>query len=110
MGLCCLSIHNPDPTKFGMNPSAVQDFLLPQRYKKFMPIPSAISIPFYIGTYIALDFCVGAAILLIWRMRAPESAAKFGIVTGAGLMVGDGLWQLPFGILGIAKVTQVCLS
>ena len=87
--------------------SASQDFLLPQRYKKFMPIPSAISIPFYIGTYIALDFCVGAVILLLWRMRAPESAAKFGIVTGAGLMVGDGLWQLPFGILGIAKVTQV---
>ncbi len=74
-----------------------------------MPIPSAISIPFYIGTYIALDFCVGAVILLLWRMRAPESAAKFGIVTGAGLMVGDGLWQLPFGILGIAKVTQVGL-
>ena len=73
-----------------------------------MPIPSAISIPFYIGTYIALDFCVGAAILLVWKLRAPESAAKFGIVTGAGLMVGDGLWQLPYGILGIAKVTQVC--
>ena len=87
--------------------SASQDFLLPGRYKKFMPIPSAISIPFYIGTYIALDFCVGAAILLIWKLRAPESAAKYGIVTGAGLMVGDGIWQLPFGILGIAKVTQV---
>ena len=75
-----------------------------------MPIPSAISIPFYIGTYIALDFCVGAAILFFWRMFKPESAAKYGIVTGAGLMVGDGLWQLPFGILGIAKVTQVCAS
>jgi hypothetical protein len=75
-----------------------------------MPIPSAISIPFYIGTYIALDFCVGAAILFFWRMFKPESAAKYGIVTGAGLMVGDGLWQLPFGILGIAKVTQVCLQ
>jgi len=78
------------------------------RYKKFMPIPSAISIPFYIGAPIAIDFCLGGAVLFFWRMFRPETAAKFGIVTGAGLMVGDGLWQLPFGILGIAKVTQVC--
>ena len=85
-----------------------QDFLLPVQYKKFMPIPSAISIPFYIGAPIAIDFCLGGAVLFFWRMFRPETAAKFGIVTGAGLMVGDGLWQLPFGILGIAKVTQVC--
>ena len=77
-------------------------------YKKFMPIPSAISIPFYIGAPIAIDFCLGGAVLFFWRMFRPETAAKYGIVTGAGLMVGDGLWQLPFGILGIAKVTQVC--
>ena len=88
--------------------SLAQDFLLPVQYKKFMPIPSAISIPFYIGAPIAIDFCLGGAVLFFWRMFRPETAAKFGIVTGAGLMVGDGLWQLPFGILGIAKVTQVC--
>ena len=86
----------------------MQDFLLPQPYKKFMPIPSAISIPFYIGAPIAIDFCLGGAVLFFWRMFRPESAAKYGIVTGAGLMVGDGIWQLPFGILGIAKVKQVC--
>ena len=84
-----------------------QDFLLPQRYKKFMPIPSAISIPFYIGAPIAIDFCLGGAVIFLWRLIRPETAAKYGIVTGAGLMVGDGIWQLPFGILGIAKVNQV---
>ena len=89
-------------------PTAEQDFLLPGPYKKFMPIPSAISIPFYIGAPIAIDFCLGGGILFLWRLFRPETAAKYGIVTGAGLMVGDGLWQLPFGILGIAKVTQVC--
>ena len=86
----------------------MQDFLLPGPYKKYMPIPSAISIPFYIGAPIAIDFCLGGAVLFFWRLIRPETAAKYGIVTGAGLMVGDGLWQLPFGILGIAKVTQVC--
>jgi hypothetical protein len=89
----------------------VQDFLLPVPYKKFMPIPSAISIPFYIGAPIAIDFCLGGAVLFFWRLIRPETAAKYGIVTGAGLMVGDGIWQLPFGILGIAKVKQpVCMS
>ena len=87
--------------------TCVQDFLLPQRFKKFMPIPSAISIPFYIGAPIAIDFCLGGAIIFLWRLIRPDTAAKYGIVTGAGLMVGDGIWQLPFGILGIAKVNQV---
>jgi uncharacterized oligopeptide transporter (OPT) family protein len=87
--------------------ACVQDFLLPVPYKKFMPIPSAISIPFYIGAPIAIDFCLGGAVLFFWRLIRPETAAKYGIVTGAGLMVGDGIWQLPFGILGIAKVKQV---
>ena len=71
--------------------------MLPQKYKKFMPIPSAVSIPFYIGAPLAIDFALGSGILVIWRYFNPASAAMFGIITGAGLMVGDGLWQLPLG-------------
>ncbi len=87
---------------------------MPQKHKKFMPIPSAVSIPFYIGAPIAIDFCLGGGIRYFWSLINPASAAAYGIVTGAGLMVGDGIWQLPYGILGMAKVSSraaasVCL-
>ena len=43
-----------------------QDFLVPRPYKKFVPLPSAVSIPFFIGAPIAIDFCLGGAIMLAW--------------------------------------------
>ena len=88
----------------------MQDFLLPQRYKRYMPIPSAVSIPFYIGAPIAIDFCMGGAILWVWRRMNPTTAANFGIITGAGLMVGDGLWQLPYGKHTFHIFNSICIS
>ena len=43
-----------------------QDFVVPRPYKKFVPLPSAVSIPFFIGAPIAIDFCLGGAIMLAW--------------------------------------------
>ncbi len=45
------------------------------------------------------------------RLANPVRAASLGIAAGAGLMVGDGLWQLPLGILGVAKATRpLCMA
>lgn len=44
----------------------IKDFIVPGNYKKFVPIPSAVSIPFFIGAPIAIDFCMGGAIMLSW--------------------------------------------
>lgn len=44
----------------------LKDFVVPSPYKKFVPIPSAVSIPFFVGAPIAIDFCLGGAIMLIW--------------------------------------------
>lgn len=52
----------------------IKDFLVPGTYKKFVPIPSAVSIPFFIGAPIAIDFCMGGAIMLIWY--ACQSSAQ----------------------------------
>jgi OPT family oligopeptide transporter len=89
----------------------IKDFLVPGAYKKFVPLPSAVSIPFFIGAPIAIDFCMGGAIMLIWRIANPVRAALLGIPAGAGLLVGDGLWQLPLGILGIAHASRpLCMA
>ena len=45
------------------------------------------------------------------RIVNPTTAQLLGIPAGAGLMVGDGLWQLPLGILGVTKVVRpVCVA
>ena len=45
------------------------------------------------------------------RLTNPSQAAVLGIPAGAGLMVGDGVWQLPLGILGVTKVVRpVCFA
>ena len=45
------------------------------------------------------------------RLVNPTTAQLLGIPAGAGLMVGDGLWQLPLGILGVTKVVRpVCIA
>ena len=44
----------------------LKDFVVPIGYKQFVPIPSAVSIPFFIGAPIAIDFCLGGAVMLVW--------------------------------------------
>ena len=65
------------------------------KYRYLVPIPSAVAIPFYIGATFSIDFCLGGgAIAFAWRYFAPAKAAIYVIPAGAGLMVGDGLWQV----------------
>ena len=52
----------------------LKDFVVPPAYKKFVPLPSAVSIPFFIGAPIAIDFCLGGAIMLVWC--APSRASS----------------------------------
>lgn len=39
---------------------------MPLAYKKWVPLPSAVSIPFIVGPRIAIDFCLGGFIVLMW--------------------------------------------
>lgn len=43
------------------------------------------------------------ALAICRRMANPLRAALLGIPAGAGLMVGDGLWQLPVRFLLLAS-------
>lgn len=85
--------------------------VLPLRYARFVPSPMGMAFPFFIPASTAMDFWLGSVIVMIWEWRAPESAAHYAPLAGAGLLVGDGLWAIPSAILAIANVAPpMCMK
>lgn len=78
---------------------------------RFIPIPMAMAIPFYIGGYFTIDMCVGSLILFIWSKINKAKAAAFGPAVASGLICGDGIWTLPSSILALAGVNPpICMK
>ncbi|XP_057468887.1 probable metal-nicotianamine transporter YSL7 [Actinidia eriantha] len=78
---------------------------------KFIPIPMAMAIPFYIGSYFAIDMFVGSMILFVWSKINKAKADAFGPAVASGLICGDGIWTLPSSILALAGVNSpICMK
>ncbi|CAL8462318.1 g1851 [Coccomyxa elongata] len=85
--------------------------VLPERYARFVPIPMAAAIPFYIGANLAVDMCIGSIVKLVWQRRKPAEADLFVPVAASGFIAGDGLWSVPAAILAMAKLRPpICMS
>ncbi|KAK9265463.1 hypothetical protein L1049_016004 [Liquidambar formosana] len=83
----------------------------PKKWAEFIPIPMAMAIPFYIGSYFAIDMCVGSLILFIWQKKNKVQADAFGPAVASGLICGDGIWTLPSSILALAGVKPpICMK
>ncbi|XP_047316071.1 probable metal-nicotianamine transporter YSL7 [Impatiens glandulifera] len=81
------------------------------RFAKYIPLPMAMAIPFYIGPYFAIDMCVGGLILFIWQKLNRAKADAFGPAVASGLICGDGLWTLPGSILSLVGVKPpICMK
>ncbi|ESW24536.1 hypothetical protein PHAVU_004G138900 [Phaseolus vulgaris] len=77
---------------------------------KFIPLPMAMAIPFYIGPYFAIDMCVGSLILYVWERINKAKADAFAPAVASGLICGDGIWTLPASILALAEVKPpICM-
>ncbi|CAH1433353.1 unnamed protein product [Lactuca virosa] len=84
---------------------------LGNNWARFIPIPMAMAIPFYIGGYFAIDMCVGSLILYIWSRVNKAKAEAFGPAVASGLICGDGIWTLPSSILALAGVNPpICMK
>ena len=90
-----ISMHAPKPAKrllqgFGALPqhcgqlmggffaiailmSLIRD-VLPEKWSRFVPIPMAMAIPFYIGANVAIDICIGALVKAYWHWSSPATA------------------------------------
>ncbi|XP_051139628.1 probable metal-nicotianamine transporter YSL7 [Andrographis paniculata] len=89
--------------------NGVRDAVGP-RFGKYVPLPMAMAIPFYIGGYFAIDMCVGSLVLFVWEKVDRAKANAFGAAVASGLICGDGIWTLPSSILELAGVkAPICM-
>uniref|UniRef100_A0A9I9CDV9 Metal-nicotianamine transporter YSL5 n=1 Tax=Cucumis melo TaxID=3656 RepID=A0A9I9CDV9_CUCME len=85
--------------------------LIPKKWARFIPLPMAMAIPFYIGPYFAIDMSLGSLILFVWQKLNRTKAEAFGPAVASGLICGDGIWTLPNSILALAGVkAPICMK
>jgi len=77
---------------------------LPPKYARFMPSPMGMGIPMFLGAWLAVDMCVGSAILAVWEYVDPVGAELLAPAVASGLIVGDGVWSIPASLLGVLGV------
>ncbi|KAM0839055.1 hypothetical protein ACQ4PT_060551 [Festuca glaucescens] len=76
----------------------------PVSVSKFVPLPMAMAIPFYIGAYFAIDMFAGTVILFIWERVNRKESEDFAGAVASGLICGDGIWSVPSAILSIMRI------
>lgn len=77
----------------------------------FIPLPMAMAIPFYLGSYFAIDMCIGSLILFVWERIDKAKADAFGPAVASGLICGEGIWTLPSSILALAGIKPpICMK
>ncbi|KAJ4972722.1 hypothetical protein NE237_005896 [Protea cynaroides] len=82
-----------------------------KKWSQYIPLPMAMAIPFYIGSYFAIDMCIGSLIIFVWQKLNKTRADAFGPAVASGLICGDGIWTLPSSMLALAKVTPpICMK
>ena len=90
--------------------NVIRDFV-GKKWRQFIPLPMAMAIPFYLGSYFAIDMCVGSLILFVWEKINKAKANAFGPAVASGLICGDGIWTLPASILALAGVKPpICMK
>ncbi|KAK3144203.1 hypothetical protein QOZ80_4AG0310020 [Eleusine coracana subsp. coracana] len=84
---------------------------VPKNVAKFIPVPMAVAIPFYLGPYFAIDMFLGSVILFFWEWTNKAEATSFAPAVASGLMCGDGIWALPQAVLSLANVKPpICMK
>ncbi|KAG8067594.1 hypothetical protein GUJ93_ZPchr0005g15256 [Zizania palustris] len=79
--------------------------------KDYVPSMTAIAIPFFTGSFFTIDMCLGSVLLLTWTKINSQSAQLLSSALAAGLICGDGLFQMPIALLSIFKVhPPICMK
>ncbi|XP_075650731.1 putative metal-nicotianamine transporter YSL7 [Castanea sativa] len=85
--------------------------LVGKKWRRFIPVPMAMAIPFYLGSYFAIDMCVGSLILFVWGKINKAKADALAPAVASGLICGDGIWTLPASIFALAGVKPpICMK
>lgn len=85
--------------------------IVDRRYAKFIPIPMAMAIPFYLGAYFAIDMAIGSVVLYLWQRRDKKKSDIYAPAVASGLICGDGIWTVPASVLALLKVSApLCMN
>ncbi|KAG2652730.1 iron-phytosiderophore transporter yellow stripe 1 [Panicum virgatum] len=85
--------------------------VLPRRYGRLVPLPTAMAVPFLVGGSFAIDMCVGSLIVFVWEKINRKEAAFMAPAVASGLICGDGIWTFPSSLLALAKIKPpICMK
>jgi OPT family oligopeptide transporter len=85
--------------------------LAPPGVARFIPLPMAMAIPFYLGPYFGIDMCIGSLVRFVWDHVDGPRAKAFAPPVASGLICGDGIWTLPQSVLALAGVKPpICMK
>lgn len=85
--------------------------LLPPNYRKFIPLPMAMAMPFLVGANFAIDMCVGSLVVFAWHKMNNKEATLLVPAFASGFICGDGIWMFPSSLLSLAKVNPpICMK
>uniref|UniRef100_A0A0D9ZK12 Metal-nicotianamine transporter YSL6 n=1 Tax=Oryza glumipatula TaxID=40148 RepID=A0A0D9ZK12_9ORYZ len=85
--------------------------VVPNHVSRFIPIPMAMAVPFYIGAYLGVDMFIGTLILFAWQKIDRREADDYAVAVASGLICGDGVWSIPSAVLSILGVDPpICMS
>ncbi|PIA59641.1 hypothetical protein AQUCO_00400499v1, partial [Aquilegia coerulea] len=78
--------------------------LVGEKWYKFIPLPMAMAVPFYLGGYFSISMCIGSLILFLWRLTNRAQADTYASAIASGMICGDGIWTLPSALLSLFGV------
>nr|BAD72770.1 YS1-like metal-nicotianamine transporter [Oryza sativa Japonica Group]BAD90812.1 metal-nicotianamine transporter [Oryza sativa Japonica Group] len=88
----------------------MRDFL-PRKYRDYVPLPTAMAVPFLVGANFAIDMCVGSLIVFAWHKINSKESALLVPAVASGFICGDGIWMFPSSLLSLAKVKPpICMK
>ena len=77
----------------------------------YIPSVTVFALPFFIGSAVAIDMCIGSAVLFMWTKMNSQSAAIMSSAVAAGLICGEGLFALPSALLTLFSVqAPICMK
>ncbi|CAN6232673.1 unnamed protein product [Urochloa humidicola] len=85
--------------------------VLPPRHGRFVPLPTAMAVPFLVGASFAVDMVVGTVVVFAWHWINGEEATLLVPAVASGLICGDGIWTFPSSLLSLAKIKPpICMK
>ena len=85
--------------------------VLPPRYGRCVPLPTAMAVPFLVGASFAIDMVVGTVVVFAWHRIDGDEAALLVPAVASGLICGDGIWTFPSSLLSLAKIKPpICMK